>query len=55
MVRLTQRLIRPAIALAAAMALSGCVAYPYGYYGYGDNGYYAPAPTVVVPIVPYRG
>ena len=55
MVRLTHSLIRPAAALAALIALSGCVAYPEGTYGYGGPAYYAPAPTVVVPIAPYRG
>jgi len=42
-------------ALLALLALTGCVAYPAGY-GYGEGGYYAaPAPTVVVPIVPWYG
>lgn len=60
------RLMRP-VAVAALLALSGCVAYPagYGYYGGGGGGYYggrggyyAPTPTVVVPVYPgygYRG
>lgn len=49
------RLLRPVLAVTAALALSGCVAYPAGgYYGapYADQ-VYAPGPTVVVPIAPY--
>jgi hypothetical protein len=43
-------LMRPALALAAVLTLSGCVAYPAGYYG---GGYYAaPAPVVVAPVYP---
>ncbi|HJS87959.1 MAG TPA: hypothetical protein VJ779_21105 [Acetobacteraceae bacterium] len=44
------RFLAPALAIAAAAALSGCVAYPApGYYGgpyaYGYPAYYAPAPV----------
>jgi hypothetical protein len=45
------RLIVPAGVLIVLLTLQGCVA--YSGYGYGDGGYYAPAPTVVVPI--YQG
>jgi hypothetical protein len=43
------RYLAPALAIAGAAALGGCVAYPapYGYgYGYGPPAYYQPAPVV---------
>jgi predicted N-acetyltransferase YhbS len=40
-------LTRLTIAAAAVLALSGCVVYPTGGY-YGEPGYYAAAPTVIV-------
>ncbi len=43
------RFLAPVLAIAAAAALGGCVAYPapgYGPYGYGYPAYYAPAPVV---------
>jgi hypothetical protein len=49
----TRRLL-PALALA--LALSGCVAYPAGYNGYGyAPGYYAPSVAVAVPCCAYGG
>jgi hypothetical protein len=43
-------------ALALALALSGCVAYPAGYGGYGyAPGYYAPSVAVAVPCCVYGG
>jgi len=43
------RAMMPATVLLAALALSGCVAYPAGGYGYGYAPGYYPAPAVVVP------
>ncbi len=54
MFRMLQPLIRPVLAFAAVALLSGCVAYPAGYYGGYGGGYYAPAP-VVVPAYPAYG
>jgi hypothetical protein len=45
------RLMRPVLALAALVLLSGCVVAPAGPY-YGGPAY-APGPTVVVPVTPY--
>ncbi|MBV8705421.1 MAG: hypothetical protein JOY65_12265 [Acetobacteraceae bacterium] len=40
-------LLAPALAIAAATALGGCVVYPAPGYGpYGYPAYYAPAPVV---------
>lgn len=50
MVRPLHTLTRLSLLLAAVSALAGCVAYPGEYYG--APSYYAPGPTVVVPIAP---
>jgi hypothetical protein len=53
MIHFTRRLLP---LLAAALALTGCVAYPAGYGGYGyAPGYYAPAVAVAVPCCAYGG
>jgi len=53
MTHLTRRLL-PALALA--LAVSGCVAYPYGYSDYNGRGgygyspdYYAPSVAITLP------
>lgn len=40
MPRLSLRRLAPALALAGAAAVGGCVAYPGPYYSYGYGGYY---------------
>lgn len=49
-----QTLARLTIAAAGVLALSGCVVYPVGGY-YGQPGYYASAPAVIVAPRPYYG
>lgn len=50
-------LLAPVCGIAGLLALSGCVAYPAGYggYGYGGGYYAAPAAEVVVPVGPIYG
>jgi hypothetical protein len=53
MTRFTRRALS---LLALGLALSGCVAYPGGYGGYGyAPGYSAPAVAVAVPCCAYVG
>ena len=56
--RIMRRAVRPALAAACLLALTGCIAYPGGYYGAGPGypayaaypsyGYYAAPPVGIV-------